>query len=180
MSSGWDYNLCSYCGGKKRKPASACRACYWKNRIESGPARFERKIKKTNSCWIWAGTVNNVWGYGQFVCGKKQWRAHRYSWHLNRGPIPDGMEVCHSCDVRLCVNPDHLWLGTQLDNMRDMAKKGRSLNGQRNPMSKVSDSDVVEIRRLSATGVRQQDLADRFGLCQPHISGIINNKRRKH
>lgn len=80
-----------------------------------------------NGCWIFQGTVG-AWGYGQF-CARREIAAHRASYHLFRGPIPKGMRVCHTCDVRLCCNPDHLWLGTQQQNIKDCAVKGRHTNG---------------------------------------------------
>jgi hypothetical protein len=85
-------------------------------------ARFHAKyIPEPNSgCWLWDGWVNGR-GYGRFGKGL----AHRISWELHRGPIPAGMNICHKCDVPPCVNPDHLFLGTQTDNMRDCARKGR-------------------------------------------------------
>lgn len=77
-------------------------------------------------CWIWQGGKNNI-GYGMFRDGKKMRTAHRVSYELfNRQKIPKYMCVCHSCDQPLCVNPDHLWLGTMKDNMQDMASKGRA------------------------------------------------------
>lgn len=90
--------------------------------------RFESKfIKgKGNECWLWqAAVIHN--GYGQFTYKYKGIKAHRFSYELYKGEIPKGMLVCHSCDVRNCVNPDHLWLGTQKDNIQDMFKKGRRI-----------------------------------------------------
>lgn len=88
--------------------------------------RFESKfIPVTESgCWLWLRGINAK-GYGQFGRKHGSDQAHRVAWELYRGQIPDGMNVCHSCDVRCCVNPDHLFLGTQKDNMQDCMKKGR-------------------------------------------------------
>lgn len=87
--------------------------------------RFFKKIKEDKSgCWIWMGRPN-FYGYGQFMMMYKNYRAHRLSYEIHKGKIPNGMHVCHTCDIRLCVNPKHLFLGTAKDNMHDCHKKGR-------------------------------------------------------
>jgi hypothetical protein len=82
----------------------------------------------TNGCHIWVQSVDG-WGYGQVYWEGKPWRAHRLSWTAHNGPIPAGMLVLHRCDNPACINPDHLWLGTNDDNMADMKAKGRARNG---------------------------------------------------
>ncbi len=111
-------------------------------------------------------------------------KAHRVAWMLYRGEIPPGLCVLHRCDVRWCVNPNHLFLGTHQDNMSDMAAKGRSKphdnNGEANGAAKLSVAKVLEIRaRYAAGGVLQIDLATEFGVTDSVISEIITGKAWK-
>jgi hypothetical protein len=87
--------------------------------------RFETLYTRTDGCWIWQGSPYRQTGYGRF--GNKL--AHRLSYEKHKGDIPDGMIVCHRCDTPLCINPDHLFLGTMRDNSLDMSSKGRARNG---------------------------------------------------
>ena len=93
-------------------------------RKTSEEERFWMKVDKTKTCWLWTASKNSL-GYGRFKFQGKTGGAHRYSYLLVNGPIPDGLCVCHKCDVRACVNPKHLWLGTISDNAKDMVSKNR-------------------------------------------------------
>lgn len=86
--------------------------------------RFWAKVAKTDSCWLWTAAKNDK-GYGKFFFRHRLWFAHRVSYTVHRGTVPHGIKVLHRCDTPLCVNPDHLFLGTQKDNLRDMAEKRR-------------------------------------------------------
>ena len=115
--------------------------------------RFEDKYEDVteSGCWIWiAYSLPN--GYGRFGLNGKTELAHRASYMLHKGDIPEGFHVCHTCDTPSCVNPDHLFLGTPKDNMQDCKKKGRMNNGnpkgESNGKSKLTENDVFEIRDL--------------------------------
>ena len=95
-------------------------------------------------CWLWTGAIKKD-GYGAFQVGwREQERTHRVAWQVFRGPIPSEQLVLHRCDVRSCVNPEHLFLGTNDDNMADMVAKGRSAHGERNPNAKLNAGLVAE------------------------------------
>jgi hypothetical protein len=95
-------------------------------------------------CWIWTGSTQ-VRGYGEIISNGKKIYAHRASYTVYKGDIPKGMYVCHKCDTVSCVNPDHLFLGTQRDNMHDMIRKGRSGNGRKHPSTKLTEEEVLII-----------------------------------
>ncbi|KKN16791.1 hypothetical protein LCGC14_0972530, partial [marine sediment metagenome] len=91
---------------------------------EKQKIRFWGKVKKTNSCWMWVATLHA--GYGYVGLNGKDYSAHRISWEIHFGKIPEGMLVLHKCDNPPCVNPKHLWIGTRKQNTQDMIKKGRA------------------------------------------------------
>lgn len=145
--------------------------------------RFWSKVEKTNGCWLWKGATSK--GYGRLGIGHKMTSAHRFSWELRNGLIPSGQQVLHKCDIRRCVNPDHLFLGTQDDNMKDCASKGRTdrtkkVKGQQHPSARLTSEQVLEIRALSASGALQRELALRFGVVQTLISKIVRREGWKH
>jgi hypothetical protein len=90
-------------------------------------ARFWAKVEKTDGCWLWRAQI--ACGYGRFRSDQGNMQAHRFAWIITNGPIPDGLWVLHKCDVKICVNPEHLFLGTHEDNMADMVQKGRQKKG---------------------------------------------------
>lgn len=149
--------------------------------------RFWRKVKKTKACWIWTGATNHG-GYGLLRPGRPGGggyvRAHRVSWEIHRGPVPDGLCVLHDCpggqDNPACVNPDHLWLGTRVDNHRDRDAKGHSPSGVKNGQAKLTQREVLAIRRDLAAGVTGRVLSSRHGVAEAHISRIKNRSKWKH
>lgn len=137
-------------------------------------------------CWWW--TASSTGGYGQFTQRRVKpglYYAHRASWELHVGPIPAGMVVCHRCDQPFCVNPEHLFIGTQLDNLRDMHRKGRArgggLSGEAAPSAKLTAAEVEEIRAIWEGGtVSQGVLARWFGVDQTHVSRIVRRAAWRH
>jgi len=137
----------------------------------------ENSIPVTETgCWLWDKYCDKG-GYGQAHVNNYPVRAHRLSYELYRGKIPYGKLVCHTCDVPSCVNPDHLFVGTSLDNVQDMTSKGR--RGCPHPPCKISESQVKDIRIAYAGGnITQYALAEQYALDQGHISALINYKKR--
>ena len=141
--------------------------------------RFWAKIEKGDDCWLWTGATRGG-GYGTFkYCGRTV-STHRYSYELFVGPIPDGLYVLHRCDVRACVNPAHLFLGTNADNLRDMVEKRRGNIGQRHGMSKLTDDDVRAIRIACADGESRASVAKRYPVHRSGIEKVVNGISWRH
>jgi hypothetical protein len=142
--------------------------------------RFWRQVRKTRSCWLWTGKIENN-GYGRFQVGGKgspSVGVHRYSCELHHGPIPAGMVVMHSCDRRECVNPAHLSTGTPRENTQDMVRKGRdTLIGERNSFAKLTDEAVREIR-LTKPGTR--GLTKKYGVSKETIAKVRKGLSWRH
>lgn len=144
--------------------------------------RFWGRVKKTETCWMWLGAVKGN-GYGAANCrADKNVSAHRYSWLLAHGPVPEGMNVLHRCDVRLCVNPAHLFVGTQGENMRDMRSKGRSgCQGERNWSAKLTAQDVLTLRQSPPDSYEEvKELARKYGCKPSSINNAISGRTWKH
>lgn len=125
-----------------------------KQTLQQGYEKFV--IKNPEGCWSWKGCAPKNPGYGQFRYSMKRERAHRASWLIHKGEIPKGLNVLHKCDNRLCSNPDHLFLGTTLDNNRDMIKKGRSpiiASGEKNPNARLNATKVKMIRNSNLKNI---------------------------
>jgi hypothetical protein len=144
--------------------------------------RFWTKVRKTDGCWLWTGCVGSH-GYGEIWSAETAGRltTHRVSWELHHGPIPEGMSVLHRCDVRACVNPAHLFLGTDTDNMADKTAKRRHRFGERHHGATLTEADVRAIRdRWQRGGVTQRDLADAFGVDPSQVSRILSGDAWSH
>lgn len=143
--------------------------------------RFWTQVDRSGDCWVWIGTRNQK-GYGRFKAGNAPIPAHRFSYELSNGKIPEGMLVCHTCDHPWCVNPTHLFLGTNAENMEDMVRKGRKkiVKGEEAGSSKLTDQDVFDIRAAFATGEGAITLAKKYGLNRQTIYDITSRKTWKH
>ena len=135
------------------------------------------RVDHESGCWEWTGTIRrNRGGYGGVKLGGKIYRAHRLSYELHVGDIPEGMMVCHCCDNPPCVNPAHLFLGTHKDNMADMTSKRRR-HGQKNPAAKLRDVDVNNIKAILKYCYRSgAELARIYGVTETAINHIKHGK----
>jgi hypothetical protein len=136
------------------------------------PERFRDKFtpEPFSNCWLWTA-CRDVNDYGIIRVDGKNMQAHRASWIIHFGEIPQGVNVLHSCDTPPCVNPKHLFLGTQLDNIRDCIAKGRrgDQSGEEHARAKLNATDVLEIRN---SGDNIQQLSERFKMSRTAISYI--------
>lgn len=138
---------------------------------------MDRTVKQKNGCWEWQGTLTYD-GYGRWGINKKKDGVHRSSYKIFKGEIPKGLFVCHTCDNRKCVNPDHLWLGTNKDNLDDMRRKGRQpkLLGHR----KLTIENVKEIRASYFGNFKTvKHFSKKFNVRNETISKIVHNKSWK-
>lgn len=141
------------------------------------------KMGSDEQCWLWMGARTRV-GYGQVCVGgpgtpRRNRSAHRIAWEASRGPIPPEKWVLHSCDVRSCCNPSHMYLGNRGMNAADMRNRERSLCGIRNPKAKLTENQMREVRRLKGL-LSGAELGRRFGVTRATISKIQLGKTWKH
>ena len=159
--------------------------------------RFWSFVRRSENdeCWIWNGRKDKN-GYGVFIFEGKSYRTHRLAWILTTGgELPPALKVLHKCDNPSCINPKHLYPGTNADNMRDMVLRGRSLKGKLNPShlhpenmprgeqntrSKLTEAKVRQIRKLAAKGVSNSVIGRQFGIWPNNVRFIINRQTWKH
>lgn len=195
-----DVKRCEECGSEFRRPMRyadsfwekkrlCSRSCASKrgNRIRhsAGPTisdRFWRSVSQapgqgpSGDCWEWQLGRTEA-GYGRLWDGDGEVKAHRFAYEMAFGPIPAGLMVCHHCDHPPCCRPEHLFLGTNADNMADMAAKGRSMRGERHHKAKLTEDDVRAIR---ADARMQIDIAAAFGVTQGLVGAIKRGELWTH
>lgn len=173
----------------RRKQSIYCsKLCRYKyendpiNQLDRLRKSLERNVikKSDNECWGWK--IQEERGYGQAKFMGKHISASKASYIVYKGEIPEGMFVCHSCDVRECINPLHLWLGTPKDNQQDMIKKGRNRNskGSDHGQSKLTEEQVIDIRKRLLNGESGISITKLFNISSVLVSMIKKNKRWKH
>lgn len=178
-------------------PRFCSRACYHSGKTQLPDIckpvpleeRFWKYVAKTDGCWLWTGGV--FWsGYGRTTVKGKHMLAHRAAYLLTHSSVPEDMMVCHDCDkfyppgditYRRCVRPDHLFLGTGKDNQQDMTRKGRGRIGEKAGSAKLTEAQVVEIRRrYKVGGISQEKLGKEYGVNQTLIGFIVRGVTWKH
>ncbi len=142
------------------------------------PSDIWARIVKAE-CWLWQGSTDAD-GYGVISIAGAMRKASRLAWEQTHGPIPGGASVLHTCDVRACIRPAHLFLGTSADNSRDMVSKCRQMRGVDQPKAKLTEADVAEIRRLGSAGASQRAIAAQFGISQPNVGFICRRETWRH
>lgn len=139
-------------------------------------------IEKSDGCWNFIGKNKNRKGYGSFCVNGKAMGAHRYSYLIHRGEIKRGNYILHRCDNPSCVNPNHLFQGTQRDNIRDMIEKRRGVfqkngGGESHPLHKLTYAQILQIKGMRSLNLNQKIIAGMFGVHQCNISRILSDKR---
>jgi len=173
---------------KNRKVLQTCRnlICVRPDHLRLSPSGGSVKEKlndytvvRPSGCIEWVGATAH--GYGNINLGGNKWRlAHRVAWELEHGPVQDGLWVLHSCDNPLCVNVEHLFLGTHDDNMEDMVSKGRSRKGVEHHNARLCDQDVCDIRYRHAAGENRQKIAADYGIAPGYVNKIVRREVWAH
>ena len=143
---------------------------------------LSRCVPEPNTgCWLWLNRIGDQ-GYGHIdIDGRENIGAHVVSWLVFRGgPVPDKLFVCHVCDLRCCVNPNHLFLGTCNDNNQDMVTKGRHARGESHGSARLVADDIATIKSMRAAGYSTLEIGTKFGVGRGTIARIISGRRWKH
>lgn len=144
---------------------------------------FWAKVAPPNEggCRLWTGTKSAIHGYGYFgISTGRATTAHRVAYLLAKGEIPEGLDVCHACDVRLCCNPDHLFLGTRKENMEDCKRKGRNPHGSKHPASILTDDIVMRMRDEARRGESLDEISERYSVSRQQCWQVVAGRRWKH
>jgi DNA-binding transcriptional regulator YiaG len=161
-----------------------CKAHYNKQWLY-GDVRYNGRLHRrkhlefretSDGCFECTSHTSNRGGYTEYHFNGKKYVLHRYIYEECFGEIPDNMIVRHKCDNRLCINPEHLELGTHLENMKDMTDRKRQCRGENSPFAKLTEKDIPEIRKMLQDGIKMTDIAKRYNVSRSTISNI---KRRK-
>lgn len=159
-----------------------CQSCGHQNPHDTPIERFWNQVDKSGDCWVWVGAIISTGHpYGFFALNGTRVYAHRFAYEMANGPIPKGMVVCHKCDNPKCVRHDHLFLGTQADNVSDMMQKGRQPLGADCSSSKLTEQMVSDMRREHATGLHTYvELGKKYSINDNTVRRIVNGKLWKH
>lgn len=145
--------------------------------------RFEKYIDRSGDCHIWIGCKHSK-GYGSFQLGyehnNKKAYAHRFAYELYIGKIPKGLLILHKCDNPSCVNPAHLFTGTNADNSKDMVSKNRQAKGSKIASSKLKESIVIKIKSMLEKGITHKIIAEKFKVSRDTVTKINTGKTWKH
>ena len=182
-----DTASCEVCGSPLKAWATKyCGIPCYRSVQRSTPVadRFWAKVKKSDGCWLWTGSIHPNTGYGQLTVlypdgARRPLGAHRLSWELANGPLQPGQWVLHRCDRPACVRPDHLFLGTHKTNMEDAASKGR-LHRQRPKGQTVSDETIRDILTRVAAGELKAHVARDAGVSGAFVTLLVKGLRRQH
>ncbi len=176
---------CQTCGSEMEIPKTRfdhgrARNCSLECSLKHNPDRIQAFWKKVNilsstECWNFNGR-HYPNGYGNVNIDGKNFTSHRFTWMISRGAIESGKEVCHRCDNRSCCNPDHLFIGTHKENMRDMIGKGRGRQGFNQREKRLKRSEVIQIRIMASSGHSLAEIAKHFKITISNASYIVTRK----
>lgn len=182
MPGQYSERTCETCGQKYRKQHK--RYCSWDCNPQNALALLRQMLEhvpENNACLEWPRS-HDTSGYGLIGVGGKKQKAHRLAYREKIGPIPDGLKVCHKCDNPPCFRPDHLFVGSDLDNRLDCVSKGRANlpRGDAHPRSKLTEKDVLDIRARLATGESQTAISQDYPVTNQMILRIDKRLAWRH